>query len=247
MQLVTRWVAMSQISEDHTNNSGAKKECSCCERLGNIWRGITRVLCWPFREAQRVIALGTLILAIGTIALAIISYQQTQVLRAEQRAWLAPGSIIAPDDFKMSDNPPPGSNEIFFAFEKSGKEPALHATELVDVTVVEGPPSTQNKSVIDAFINKTLNGRACKDVSLNTEGRAIFPGAHPRIGNNLTVKQRRDALSGSHYTLVAGCLAYETQSERRWSEVCEFLDPIPKTPWPTEWRTAICPFHTQAY
>jgi hypothetical protein len=237
---------MSETSEASTNNSHTKIECSCCDCLRNIWRGIVRVLRWPFLDAQRVIALGTLVLATGTIALAGISFQQTQVLRAEQRAWLAPGHIIAPDDFKMSDNPPPGSTEIFIAFENSGKEPALHTTELIDVTVVEGPPSAKNKSIIDAFINKTLNGKACKDVYLNQEGRAIFPGAHPRIGNNLTVEQRRDALTGGHYALAAGCLAYETQGQPHWSEVCEFLDPIPKTPWPSDWRTAICPFHTQA-
>ena len=192
----------------------------------------------------------TFLILIAAAGIAFLQWQTLektdQTLRAQPRAWLAPGKIIPPEGFTMSDNPPSGSDEIFFAFENTGKEPALKTSELIGVTIIDGR-DFRNETVMVRTISEILDGKSCVESPLNPRGRAIFPSRHVSIGQNLGAEKRRLALTGGYYTLVAGCLVYETLGERHWSEVCEIFEPIPnpKGPWPTDWRTTICPFHTE--
>ena len=65
----------------------------CRERLGNLWRKFVSVISWPFQGEQRIIAVTTLALACGTIALAIVSYRQIQIMKNDQRPWVGLGAI----------------------------------------------------------------------------------------------------------------------------------------------------------
>ena len=61
------------------------------------------VVSW-FRDAHRVTALGTLVLASGTIALALVSRQQIQVMKDDQRPWVDIINIKIVNDITFSPN-----------------------------------------------------------------------------------------------------------------------------------------------
>jgi hypothetical protein len=204
----------------------------------------------PARFPDYLVAVCTLGLAIfaflawieathGTKAL----QDQLTVLRAEQRAWLAPGGLTPSPDFKMHADPPYEPAVIALSVTNTGKEPAQYINQSVDVRLID---NAWDVPKITSVISGILNGKTCKETRIDKNGSALFPNGTRRILFRLGEEQSRTALSGGHYVMVAGCLNYQTLGESRWSEVCEFLDPIapPEAPG---FRSAFCPVHNQAY
>src|SRR5271167_3056542 len=65
----------------------------------NMWAKIKMV--WQALNAHRVTALATLGLAIATVWLAWNTYQQIEIMKQDQRAWLAPKGLTTLETFRM--------------------------------------------------------------------------------------------------------------------------------------------------
>ena len=75
-----------------------------------------------------------------------------------------------------------------------------------------------------------LEGRTCDSISIDPDGRAIFPGGTPSIvvafedGKVAKINRR------THYALVVGCFVYKTLNEIHRTKFCGILEPCNRFP-----------------
>ena len=131
-------------------------------------------LCDPIVWATVAIAIATFVSA-GVGYLQYLTLDKTdQMLRLQQRAWIAPRGIEpAPPNFVDRIN---AYTEIFLPFENVGKEPATKMNEQVTATII-AYDDFRNETVMKATIKEALGGRECDNFSVSPEGRAVYPGA----------------------------------------------------------------------
>src|SRR5262245_48154087 len=128
--------------------------------------------------AQNALVVFTAVLAFFTGLLVVVAGLQWQTLektdqtmRLQQRAWIAPGRLVAPQNFMDQKEE---AAAIGLNFQNVGKEPAIKMNETIRVDIVEA-----SKWGDDAFIDikvRELLGRRCESFDPLADGRAIFPG-----------------------------------------------------------------------
>ncbi|MGA2894793.1 MAG: hypothetical protein ABSE22_18165 [Xanthobacteraceae bacterium] len=170
-----------------------------------------------------------------------------QTLKIQQRAWLAPGKLTPPPaaQFFILKYGPFTPAVIDFDLTNSGKEPAVSVNQIIDFRFIENAWSEPG---LTSAVSEILGGKTCDEIPLNRKSFAVFPGDTRHVLLTLTADQTMIALSRGHYTMVAGCLVYETVNEKHWSEFCRFLDPIDPnfSPGQTGFRTGVCPIYNKA-
>ena len=218
-----------------------------CKKLKRFFRFVVISTRYPNNFPHYLVAAFTLALAVfayyawdeatrGTKAL----QGQLDVLRTQQRAWVAPRGFASP--------PPNFANRIdlyteaTLGIENVGKEPALKVAE--EIHPIALPKSDWNNPVaMKQIIEATMGNRGCKDVSLNQNGRVIWPGA--KVGRVVGFS-KPDTIKiniGSHYAMLAGCIVYETLKIRHESEVCVILESVIQD---GGWRSINCTVYNQA-
>src|SRR5260370_28005182 len=166
---------------------------------------------------DNVNATAPVVLALATIALSAIAVLQWRTLektdttlRLQQRAFLAPLSLGTPDNFKSGKV---DYTEIPILIENVGKEPATKTNEFL-FTAALPIPSFRNRDAVEHLIqDHMMNGATCKNLPVNPDGRAIYPGpAGDVVG--LTKEDTALALARSHFAIVAGGLFYVKLKEK---------------------------------
>ena len=187
--------------------------------------------------------------AVATVILAAIAYLQwrtfektDQTMRLQQRAWIAPGRLIAPQNFKDQKEE---DAAIGLNFQNVGKEPAIKLNEQVNVDIIEAG-KWRNDAFIDAKAREMLGGR-CENFDPLPDGRAIFPGItatrYRDLEANKVTKASKDQTN--YFVLVAACFVYRTLNEVHRSEFCGVLAP-PNRSNDFNWQTVLCAIHNGA-
>jgi hypothetical protein len=194
------------------------------------------------------VAIFTGILAIFTGILAIVAYLQwltlektDQTLKLQQRAWIAPGRLIAPQNFiEQKDE----AVAIGLTFQNVGKEPAIELNEQIKADIVE-----TSRWRDDAFIEvkvREMLGKRCENFNTSPDGRAIFPGTpaaqYVDLEADKAIKASKDQ---THFALMVGCFAYRTLNEVHRSRFCGVLAP-PNRSNDFKWQTVLCAVHNGA-
>jgi hypothetical protein len=206
---------------------------------------------WWFQEKEPVarftgwVALYTLALAcLGGLQTCILS-NQLREMRVEQRAWIAPQQIVAPENFQQHKDE---DAAIGLRFENTGKEPAFDLNVPIEVDVIEG---TQwlDENFLRRKVREMLSNRSCDsfDISPDTQkGRTVFPGAHGSVRKDLNhEKAYRGSTHPGYFVMVVACFIYRTADSVRRSEFCGVLD-HPNRSNDDKWQSVFCPVHNSA-
>ena len=185
---------------------------------------------------------------LATLVLGYIAWNTDKTLHdtlvAANRAWLAPGKIMVPPEFKITQERRE-SAAIYFYFQNVGKGPAININEVLKFDTIE-----MGKFRDDDFMKKKiiemLDGQDCDQRAEKEKGRPIFPGLKASIGVDLEADKVAQAIDGKdHYILATGCLIYRTMDEIHRSEFCMILVKPDKSN-AFEWQNALCGVHNRA-
>lgn len=223
-----------------------------------FWRVLRRVKAgayhagaWTRRAARAFTSFfaGLDAVALATVVLAAIAYLQwltlektDQTMRLQQRAWIAPGHLVPPQNFvdqKEEDA------AIGLTFQNVGKEPAIEMNEQIEVDVVDADKWRDN-AFIDAKVREML-GSGCESLRPSPDGRAILPST-PRtdyrdLEADKAIKASKDQTN--YFVLAAACFAYRTLDKVHRSEFCGVLAP-PNRSNDFKWQTVLCTVHNGA-
>jgi hypothetical protein len=171
-----------------------------------------------------------LVAAVGVVQAGIF-IMTNNTMRAEQRAWLSPQPLAIPAIFKSGPNAEiKGTTRITMGIANVGKEPAIKINEHYLFATTVPINQFRNRVVIERLILRLMGGRTCNIVSLDQNGRAIFPNTPAAIDVDLSDEDTSlalaDAASRNDMAMVAGCLTYETLGWKHYSEVCSALEPL---------------------
>lgn len=165
--------------------------------------------------------------------------EQLAEMRAERRAWIAPGQLEPNFLGNMADGA-----EITFRYENVGRDPAVKINAKIVPNVIITYDQFRSPTATDALIRR-IGVRDCMSIPLDPNGSAAFP--HQNLGLTLRFDQTQTEkikTRDHQYAFIAGCVVYETMNEIHWSEVCEILAPV--TDSATGWVTNTCFTHTSA-
>jgi hypothetical protein len=230
------------------NNRAARKDRYQCARAFR-----RSILCWLGESFGNPDNLPSFLAALFTLLLAIFAYyawseatrstralqDQLDVLRAEQRAWIAPkGFIQTPANFIAKIDQ---YTEAGVRFENVGKEPALKLNE--QIYPVALPMSSWNHpSLMLEAIRKKTGYDKCDSIPLNPNGRTVWPGAKPAQIVGFSKEETAKINARTHYAMLAGCVIYETLHTRHQTEVCVILEPVIQG---GGWRSVNCVVYNQ--
>lgn len=166
------------------------------------------------RDAEKLTAWSTLVVAIATLALAVVTCSTDQTTRSvlvtSNRAWIAVRGISLDAPLKAGEDKP-----IKIYYINSGHSPALFMKEKFYITTIQNPVKEAPFYTIDQDI--------CDEITIDKSGASIFPGlveeqwASTRIpGRYITdrVINNIDAL------LLNGCFKYQTMGETHRTRLC---------------------------
>lgn len=164
-----------------------------------------------------------------------------QTMKLQQRAWIAPGRIIPPQNFTEQKEE---AAAIGLTFQNIGKEPAIEVSDEMRTDIIEASKWRDN-AFLDAKAREMLRGRCELDPS--PQGRALFPGTTAAIYVDLEVdkaiKASRDQTN--YFALVVACFAYRTLNEVHRSRFCGVLGP-PNRSNDFKWQSVLCAVHNGA-
>ena len=90
---------------------------------------------------------------------------------------------------------------------------------------------------------RQASGRSeCDGVSLNPNGRVIWPGAKVGTFVGFSKEDAAKVNARTHYSMVAGCIVYETLNTRHQTEICSILEPVIQD---GGWRSLNCAVYNQ--
>jgi hypothetical protein len=84
---------MNEAADGEPQEDQTRQKCNCCECVGAIWRKFKSGAAWPFQDPHKLAATATLILALGTLALAALGFQQVRLMKNDQRPWIGLSAI----------------------------------------------------------------------------------------------------------------------------------------------------------
>lgn len=215
-----------------------KANCEKARRYFKIWRKRR----WWFNEREPISRF-TGWLAAYTAVLMVVGLLQwctlektNQTMRLQERAWIAPGKLIAPKNFvdqKEQDA------AIELTFQNIGKEPAIETNEQIRTDIIE-TNKWGDEAFLRAKVREMLDNRSCKNFDPSSDGRAIFPGTNPAryidLEEDKAIKASRDQ---THFALVVACFVYRTVSEIHRSRFCGVLAP-PNRSNDFMWQSVLC-------
>jgi hypothetical protein len=165
-----------------------------------------------------------------------------QTMKLQQRAWIAPGRIIPPQNFTEQKEE---AAAIGLTFQNVGKEPAIEVNEIMRTDIMEASKWRDN-AFLDVKAREMLGAR-CEKFDPSPQGRALFPGTTAAIYVDLEVdkaiKASRDQTN--YFALVVACFAYRTLNEVHRSRFCGVLGP-PNRSNDLKWQSVLCAVHNGA-
>jgi hypothetical protein len=194
------------------------------------------------RWTRWLVVVGAITTAVLALQTCILKNQLTET-RLEQRAWIAPERIIAPENFQQGKDEPAA---IGLAFQNTGKEPAFDVNVEGGLDIIEGVKWRDN-SFMQAKVRELLKNRTCKDIDTLPNGRTVFPGQHPSVLDDLEQEKAFKAAhpENGYLAVVVACFVYRTMDEIHWSEFCGVLAP-PNRSNDNKWQTVFCGVHNRA-
>src|SRR5262249_23953262 len=124
-----------------------------------------------FLRSIQGLTYATYLLAFIALLQFVALYNTDYTLRLQQRAWIAPRSIAAPENIVSGANE---YTEIFIPYENIGSGPSTKMNHQLFATAL---PTDQfrNETALAKIIKEHLGGKTCDQFYLDKEGRAVFP------------------------------------------------------------------------
>ena len=191
-------------------------------------------------DSNKIIAIGTVSLAIGTFLLALLTFglwrdasRNTQILLAGQRAWIGPRDV---EPLKESLDGLQYT-EIRLPYENVGKEPATNVRIEIHAGVLK-TSDFRNVPVVEATILNLMKGRSCDAFSPDENGTVSYPGAKTDVAlAPFTADRIEKVRSGKYFPIIVACFIYKIVETVRFSQFCNILEPIAEAP---KWRSTAC-------
>lgn len=193
---------------------------------------------WKGRLLDPITLFTLLLVVVGFLQWTILK-QTDETLRLQNRAWIAPIRLIPPENFKHRID---AYTEVNLGYENVGKEPAIKTNEVIVSTVIPKADFRDPIKMKAAVLN-AMGGKDCETMTLNEDGRAIFPAAKVGMVVGFDAEQVIKINKRTHFPLVAGCIIYETMSARHTTRLCMILEAIGDS---DEWRSDPCLVHNKA-
>ena len=181
------------------------------------------------QSANRLIATGTIVVALGTLVLAMVSYCGLQDARTTfetgSRAWIAPISIGLTTNLEQG-------NPIAFGvkYDNVGKLPAVDLHEHYNLS------SVPNASIDNGTaMSQIEEDHICRDIEPWKDADVVYPNAggvkmiltlkptDPQTGKPTPLYE--NFMSGDHSLVVHFCIAYKTLNGVHHSEFCYVYRP----------------------
>jgi hypothetical protein len=168
--------------------------------------------------------------------------EQLVEMRIENRAWISPEQIVAPENFQEHKDE---DAAIGLRFQNTGKEPAFDLNNLMGVDVIDGPKWRDN-DFMRGKVRDMLGGGSCDDLGTSSDGRTIFPGQHAGFLMDLDhEKALRGSTDPNYLVMVVSCFAYQTTTGVHRSQFCGVLG-HPNRSNDNKWQTIFCGVNNRA-
>ena len=233
---------MSESGENSNPGGNENKQTNNQGCLRRVWRCIAHYWLKTIRGLKRVDALitaiGTVLLAVITAALAFIAWWQysdptlRQTLVASNRAWLTPESA---QQIAKRGQP----LRFAIAYGNTGKEAATGFVAQQQIGTVD--LLAPQASLYTVFKKDTLED-VCGRTNASRDGLVIYPSARM---HTYTVEQNAipEITNRTKMGFIHGCFAYFTFGQERKSEYCFLFIPNGSN----DFRAIDCPYGNKAH
>jgi hypothetical protein len=189
-----------------------------------IWRDkLYRPIAVIVAHPHEATAIGTAILAIATLILAVIAIVTMEraeaITKQAERAWLSPmGAILQ----QIIEEDKPISFDLFF--QNSGKQPAFDVVFRQQNAIIKAPPKTDwSGFVVD-------KNNTCEGLEPSVGALTVYPNNIGPMGTSFRVFDSASGINpilankpiadGTLTYYVRGCIAYKTFGETHHSAFC---------------------------
>jgi hypothetical protein len=225
----------------HRENNKTSDQCNFCRIARDAWNCVKAAVANLNKIHGLITAIATILLVVVTGGLVYVASVTDSTLKAQQRAWIAPGKIEpTPINFIEKNNI---YTELFFHFTNVGNEPAIKLSENIAATTIR-KQDFRNNEIVKKTIREAIP-RDCEKIVPDENGRAIFPKADAGIILALDTTKVTLVNNGTHYALVGGCIDYKTLGAPHSTKVCIIMESYTER-GSERWRTTRCPSHNDA-
>ncbi|RXH12732.1 hypothetical protein [Bradyrhizobium guangzhouense] len=206
------WKEFDEAGADHVRSQVAAGNWDT-EKLKDARAWLRRRETLYARIAVGISIVSLFVSAIVSGCAAWVTYQNGQIARAADRAWLGPASM------RLNEKPAGGKRlEFLFEYQNSGRQPALKVSHFLGSHALTGPDDTTNRK------RALEDVEACKRLG-SGDHQVIFPGKGNLEPYHPTSELLSKAIEDHSPIYIDGCFAYQTLGEPHHTAFCFKYDP----------------------